>query len=746
MRANETSVQLLRPSFSFRDLAISRGSSPSSHSHASDIPILSHCPMPEPLTPHPSIEASAFFRRPPSSLLSGSGPVGASSLSGRPLRRSCSASSTFQTAGSSCTGVSSGSQSNLALGDSPLASCSGGNTHLPTNTALPLASAAPAPAPFNIISVLSAVMGPQATSTGGSNREASPMERYQSTPPPQSARGCEASSSTDIVRSRSLSNGACDHGPESYRVTVSLRSEQDVDGTWPPCRQPNRRRYDAALAQGPGSRGIARLNSCRASSTQRSVSCSSSDTEGAHDVICRPRALSDITPGLSFPVAPLLSDDRRSSDTDSTAQSAVELSPKQSAWQAFFGGGSTTTAPQAAPKAVVPTSPARPATPASGASNSPKISFTSLQQLLWSGTSTEENCVATLELGGRHSSPVQLHLGHLDRVKEPGSFPLLDITGSGAQLPPPPPRDASNATTAGLNDPSAEAHVESSHGILTGWFYRALSAVGLSKGHVSTTPEPDHNANAAGSGDGSGGSGESPIDEPRGGAHAATPAIGTCSHIEHLIPDHLLFQVAALLGEPVTPSALQQVAGQPLGCGPGSLLGEAAHLEERGHTEASRRFEKCLDKGDAKLNIHYTIERRLQRHNNNAHRTQLRIGNATAEQVRAFLLSDEVVKRATAIVALERLPPPGEAVASESDSALIYQCVQLPKPGGRRQYIIVRRVWDRAEDGGFYSVTRPCHHPLGEQRVQTSKGGNVEDFCGGYLVRCALRPADSFLY
>jgi hypothetical protein len=227
-----------------------------------------------------------------------------------------------------------------------------------------------------------------------------------------------------------------------------------------------------------------------------------------------------------------------------------------------------------------------------------------------------------------------------------------------------------------------------------------------------------------------------PIDEPRGGAHAATPARGTSSHIERLIPDHLLFQVAALLGEPVAPNTLQQVAGQPLGCGPGSLLGVAAHLDEQSHAEASRRFEKCLDKSDARLNIHYTIERRLQRHNNHAHRTQLRISGATAEQVRSFLLSDEVVKRASAVVALERLPPPGAAAADQdSDSALIYQCVQLPKPGGRRQYVIVRRVWDRVEDRGFYSVTRPCHHPLGEERVASSKGGKVEDFCGGYLVR-----------
>ena len=518
----------------------------------------------------------------------------------------------------------------------------------------------------------------------------------------------------------------------SYRVSVSQAGEHARVGRSPGRHAARRRLASRALASASGSSTDL--------DDDGSSSSGSSSLEAGSLHLHRHTSADGAQSGGASP----FEQPRHSSDTDTTAQSAVDLSPSEragSSWLGLFAGATAAPVTRAlSGSPVCPTSPTAP----DALPRSPSR-FSSLHQLFWSPAPPDSPAAPA----PRKAPTQQLDPNQLDApgVAHPASHALLDLVDPAAA----PAEAARAASTAAASEDAAAATADDDGSPwYLSWVYRGISSAS-SVAHAAAYYGTFGKFGGRGSHDGGGAAaaaaaldGVAVTDAvPTGGAHAATPASGTCPHIAELVPDRFLFQVAALLGEPVHAGALGQEAGQPLACGGASLLGAAEHLKRS--PEASWRFARVGDNADERLGVRYTVERRLQRSNANTHRTELRIAGARAAQVRAFVTSDEVQRRAAAVLALDRLAVPGRdgAHAREGDCAIYHNAVQLPKPIGRRQYVYARRVWDRAEDAGFYSVHVPAELPEGAARVAATKGGHITDFRGGYCVRCAM-PCPSF--
>lgn len=72
---------------------------------------------------------------------------------------------------------------------------------------------------------------------------------------------------------------------------------------------------------------------------------------------------------------------------------------------------------------------------------------------------------------------------------------------------------------------------------------------------------------------------------------------------------------------------------------------------------------------------------------------------------------------------------------SYCQSSYMYARTKFPPPMASREYVYARRVWNKADDGGCYTISRSCAHP--SPPPAGCRAVRVEDYCSGVVIRCA---------
>lgn len=216
---------------------------------------------------------------------------------------------------------------------------------------------------------------------------------------------------------------------------------------------------------------------------------------------------------------------------------------------------------------------------------------------------------------------------------------------------------------------------------------------------------------------------------------------GSTAVVLKTVPDHMMFELAAMFDEPWAVKAVGPRTSALLGVGERSILGPASD------GKAGCTVERMWSHHDRSLNVDFNLERQQLRDGLYAYYSRLKVYGSSAANACTFMLHDDVIKSGNpTILSYDRLKDPG-ADGSMADGAhctsngcaesgILHSCIKMPGFLKTRQYVACRRVWKWDDQPQCLIVSIPFQHPQ-SQELCKGKGTVAEDFRMGYVVRCA---------
>lgn len=216
---------------------------------------------------------------------------------------------------------------------------------------------------------------------------------------------------------------------------------------------------------------------------------------------------------------------------------------------------------------------------------------------------------------------------------------------------------------------------------------------------------------------------------------------GSTAGILKTVPDHMMFELAAMFDEPWAVKAVGSRTSVPLGVGERSILGPASN------GKPGCTMEHVWSHHDRLLNVSFNLERQQLRDGLFAYHSRLRVYGSSAVNACTFMLHDDVIKSGNpTILSYDRLEDPGAdgsmfdgshcVTNGFAESGILHSCIKMPGFLKTRQYVACRRVWKWDDQPQCLIVSIPFQHPQ-SQELCKGKGIVAEDFRMGYVVRCA---------